>query len=199
MSNLIIKAGAPGKDGLVAAVSKESARWEYVGFEVYQLQVGDTLSRSAEGNEICLVLLAGKADVRAGAQLFAGIGERMSVFEDLPPYAVYIPAGGHYEVTALTELELAVCLAPGTGKYAPRLIAPCDTVVKHAVLAVCHGEWSTFCLSRVKPRACWSWKYVRVAAIGPAILRTSMTVTIYLLSLTWKRHTTTGLTRLMVL
>ncbi|MEK4463790.1 5-deoxy-glucuronate isomerase [Paenibacillus sp. FSL H8-0315] len=130
MSNLIIKAGAPGKDGLVAAVSKESARWEYVGFEVYQLQVGDTLSRSAEGNEICLVLLAGKADVRAGAQLFAGIGERMSVFEDLPPYAVYIPAGGHYEVTALTELELAVCLAPGTGKYAPRLIAPCDTVAE---------------------------------------------------------------------
>lgn len=130
MSDLIIKAGAPGKDGLVAAVSKESAGWKYVGFEVYQLQAGATLNRSAEGNEICLVLLAGKADVTVDGQLFAGIGGRMSVFEDVPPYAVYVPAGAHYEVTALTELELAACLAPGTGKYAPRLITPSDSVAE---------------------------------------------------------------------
>jgi 5-deoxy-glucuronate isomerase len=128
MSDLIIKAGAPDKDGLVAAVSKESAGWKYVGFEVYQLQAGDTLNRSAEENEICLVLLAGKADVRVDGQLFAGIGGRMSVFEDVPPYAVYVPAGARYEVTALTELELAACLAPGTGQYAPRLITPSDAV-----------------------------------------------------------------------
>ncbi|WP_054943314.1 5-deoxy-glucuronate isomerase [Paenibacillus ihuae] len=130
MSDLIIKAGAPGKDGLVAAVSKENAGWKYVGFEVYQLQAGDVLKRSAEGNEICLVLLAGKADVKVDGQLFAGIGGRMSVFEDMPPYAVYVPAGAHYEVTALSELELAACLAPGTGKYAPRLIAPSDAVAE---------------------------------------------------------------------
>ncbi|ASA24828.1 5-deoxy-glucuronate isomerase [Paenibacillus donghaensis] len=130
MTDLIIKGGPPGKDGLVAAVSKESAGWKYVGFEVYQLQAGDTLNRSAEGNEICLVLLAGKADVRVDGQEFTGIGERMSVFEDVPPYAVYVPAGGQYEVAALTELELAVCLAPGTGKYAPRLIAPSDVVAE---------------------------------------------------------------------
>ncbi|MBY0009554.1 5-deoxy-glucuronate isomerase [Paenibacillus typhae] len=127
MSDYLIRAGAPGKDGLVTAVSKESAGWKYVGFEVYQLQAGDTLSRSTEDNEVCLVLLSGKADVKAGDQLYAGIGERMSVFENLPPYAVYVPAGGQYEITALTELELAVCLAPGTGKYPPRLIAPSDT------------------------------------------------------------------------
>ncbi len=130
MSKLLIKGRPPGKDGLVVAVSKESAGWKYVGFEVYQLQAGDTLNRSTEGNEICLVLLAGKANVRADGQLFTDIGERMSVFEDMPPYAVYIPAGGRYEVTALTELELAVCLAPGTGKYGPRLIAPSDAVVE---------------------------------------------------------------------
>lgn len=131
MTDLLIKGGPPGKDGLVAAVSKESAGWKYVGFEVYQLQAGDTLARSAEGNEICLVLLAGKADVRADGRLFAGIGWRMSVFEDVPPYAVYIPAGGQYDVTALTELELAVCLAPGRGKYKPRLIAPSDMVTEN--------------------------------------------------------------------
>ncbi|QSF45336.1 5-deoxy-glucuronate isomerase [Paenibacillus tianjinensis] len=128
MPDLIVKAGAPGKDGLVAAVSKESAGWKYVGFEVYQLQAGELLTRSAEGNEVCLVLLSGKADVKVDGEVFADIGERMSVFEDMPPYAVYVPAGGQYEVTALTELELGVCLAPATGKYPPRLITPSDAV-----------------------------------------------------------------------
>lgn len=131
MSKLIIKAGVPDKDGLVAAVSPESAGWKYVGFEVYQLQAGDSLNRLAQKNEICLVLLAGKADVKVDDVLYSDIGERMSVFEDQPPYAVYVPAGGRYEVTALTELELAVCLAPGTGKYSPRLIAPSDAVVEN--------------------------------------------------------------------
>lgn len=130
MRHLIIKAGVPGKEGLVAAVSKESAGWKYVGFEVYQLQAGELLSRSADGNEVCLVLLAGKADVKVDDILYAGIGERRSVFEDLPPYAVYIPAGAQYEVTALTELELAACLAPAAGKYAPRLITPPDMSVE---------------------------------------------------------------------
>lgn len=130
MSDLIIKAGTPGRDGLVSALSKESAGWKYVGFEVYELQAGNTLNRSAEANEICLVLLAGKADVRVDGRLFAGIGARMSVFEDTAPYAVYVPAGAHYEVTALTELEIAVCLAPGTGKYPARLITPSDAAVE---------------------------------------------------------------------
>ncbi|AIQ44666.1 5-deoxyglucuronate isomerase [Paenibacillus sp. FSL R7-0273] len=130
MSDYLVRAGTPGKDGLVAAVSKESAGWKYVGFEVYQLKAGDTLIRDTEDNEVCLVLLSGKADVKADLQEFSGIGERMSVFENIPPYAVYVPAGGRYEVTALTELELGVCLAPGTGKYPARLIAPSETAAE---------------------------------------------------------------------
>ncbi|UQZ34382.1 5-deoxy-glucuronate isomerase [Paenibacillus sp. PK3_47] len=128
MCDLLIKGGQPGKDGLVAAVSKESAGWKYVGFEVYQLQSGGVLNRRDEENEICLVLLAGRADVSVDGQRFEGIGERMSVFEDIAPYAVYVPAGKDYEVKALSELELAVCLAPGSGKYGARLIAPSDAV-----------------------------------------------------------------------
>lgn len=149
MSELIIKAGAPDQDGLVAAVSPESAGWKYVGFEVYQLQAGDTLDRRAEGNEVCLVLLAGKADIRVDGELFAGIGGRMSVFEDMAPYAVYVPAGANYKVTALTELELAACLAPGTGKYPARLITPSDAVAEDRGMAVCRAGSLISCLSRV--------------------------------------------------
>lgn len=49
MSDLLIKAGAPDKDGCIAAVSPESAGWKYVGFEVYQLQAGATLTRDSGG------------------------------------------------------------------------------------------------------------------------------------------------------
>lgn len=49
MSDLLIKAGAPDKDGRVAVVSPESAGWKYVGFEVYQMQAGATLKRDSGG------------------------------------------------------------------------------------------------------------------------------------------------------
>ncbi|WP_339223126.1 5-deoxy-glucuronate isomerase [Paenibacillus sp. FSL H8-0332] len=130
MSDLLIKAGTPDKDGCIAAVSPESAGWKYVGFEVYQLQAGATLERDSEENEVCLVLLAGKADIEVEGERFADIGGRMSVFEDMAPYAVYVPAGAHYEVSALSELELAVCLAPGSGKYPARLITPSDAAIE---------------------------------------------------------------------
>lgn len=130
MSRLIIKADEPDKDGRILAVTPESAGWKYVGFEVYRLQAGDTLSRVTDGNEACLVLLTGKADVQAGEKKFTGIGSRMSVFEGIPPHAVYVPAGESYAVNALTEVELAVCLAPGTGKYPSRLISPSEIGVE---------------------------------------------------------------------
>jgi 5-deoxy-glucuronate isomerase len=48
----------------------------------------------------------------------------MNVFEKTPPYSVYVPNGDRYEVQALTDLELAVCSAPGKGSYDARLISP---------------------------------------------------------------------------
>ncbi len=55
---------------------------------------------------------------------------RMSMFEGIPPYAVYVSAGKAYEVEALTEVELAVCLAPAKGEYSSRLIHPSEEVVE---------------------------------------------------------------------
>ncbi len=48
----------------------------------------------------------------------------MNVFEKVPPYAVYLPDGVSYRVEATSELELAVCSAPGQGNHEPRLISP---------------------------------------------------------------------------
>ncbi|RXZ82889.1 5-deoxy-glucuronate isomerase [Paenibacillaceae bacterium] len=117
-------------DQPLLSVTPESAGWDYVGFEVYRLSPGEKLSQPTGTDEVCLVLLSGKANVSTDDQSWQEIGKRMSVFEQIPPYSVYVPNDNRYEVEALTDLELAVCRAPGHGNHASRLIGPEDVGVE---------------------------------------------------------------------
>lgn len=110
--------------GLVAEITPESAGWSYVGFALHRLPTGETAAADTGGNEVCLVLVTGKAEVTAGGKRFGVIGERMSPFEG-KPWSVYVPPGASWTVRAETDVELAVCSAPGLGGgLAARLIAP---------------------------------------------------------------------------
>ncbi|MCD9022808.1 5-deoxy-glucuronate isomerase [Cohnella silvisoli] len=125
MSDLIVKPlKQPKDDGSVLSITPESAGWTYVGFEAVHLKAGETLQRNTGTQEVCLVLLSGRADVRTSRNEWTNIGKRMSVFEKTPPYSVYVPNGDRFEVQALTDLELAVCSAPGNGSHEARLISP---------------------------------------------------------------------------
>lgn len=131
MSKLIVTpASSPNEEGSLLQVTPESAGWQYVGFEVVQLAAGETLKRETVDQEVCLVLLSGKADVQTNEEKWQGIGQRMSVFEQIPPYSVYVTSHDSYEVTALTSLQLAVCSAPGAGNHRSRLIAPAQVGVE---------------------------------------------------------------------
>ncbi|OBZ09483.1 5-deoxy-glucuronate isomerase [Bacillus sp. FJAT-26390] len=125
MSKLIVAPSAePNHEGSLMQITPESAEWQYVGFEFIRLAKGQDLRRETADKEVCLVLLSGKADVTTAEQKWQAIGERMNVFEQIPPYSVYVPNGDRYHVHALTELEVAVCSAPGYGNHKARLIAP---------------------------------------------------------------------------
>ncbi|MFD0694454.1 5-deoxy-glucuronate isomerase [Paenibacillus sp. GCM10027628] len=113
-----------GSDGTVLSITPEAAGWSYVGFEVLRLSEGQAIRRETGDREVCLVLLSGLADIVTDQETWNGIGKRMSVFEKIPPYSVYIPNKDSYEIRALTALEVAVCSAPGRGGYGARLIAP---------------------------------------------------------------------------
>ncbi|NNU88345.1 5-deoxy-glucuronate isomerase [Geobacillus sp. 47C-IIb] len=130
MSRLIIPSHSPNEEGNVVRVTPESAGWEYVGFEVYALTKGQTLRKETIDQEACLVLLKGKANIHTRHERWENIGLRMDVFEKIPPYSVYVPSNDVYEVQALTDLELAVCLAPGKGTYPARLIPPSEVGVE---------------------------------------------------------------------
>ncbi|WP_219834535.1 5-deoxy-glucuronate isomerase [Paenibacillus sp. R14(2021)] len=124
MSDLIVRPSTPDEEGNVLRITPESAGWQYVGFEVYRLKPGQSLERQTEGMEVCLVLLSGLADAEADGQSWSNIGRRMDIFEGIPPYSVYVPSQNSYRITALTDVELAVCAAPGQGGHPARLIAP---------------------------------------------------------------------------
>ncbi|KQN99958.1 5-deoxy-glucuronate isomerase [Paenibacillus sp. Leaf72] len=125
MSDLIVKpSAAPGEQGELMNITPQSAGWEYVGFRIVHLEPGEQLKQNTAENEVCLVLLSGRADVRTQKEEWSNIGQRMSVFEKIPPYSVYVPNDDFYQIEAVTALDIAICSAPGQGQHQARLIAP---------------------------------------------------------------------------
>lgn len=124
MTKLLVK--PQGERGCVTKVTPDSAGWTYVGFELHRLAPGESVSQATGGREACLVWVTGKGWATAEGVDFGVLGERMSPFEGVPA-ALYVPAGSDWTVTAETELELAVCTAPGTAGARPaRVIRPED-------------------------------------------------------------------------
>lgn len=129
-SKLLVPSKAqPDEDGNIIRITPESANWKYVGFEVYQLKEGDVFEKATLDQEMAVVLLSGRANAITKYQSWSNIGKRMTVFEETPAYTVYIPNNDSLKIEALTNLEIAVCTAPGKGTYDARLIRPEDVEV----------------------------------------------------------------------
>ena len=124
MSKLLVKARKG--HGRLVHVTPETAGWTHVGFDLDRLAPGQIASGQTEEREVCLVFVSGKGRVHAGERDFGVLGERMSPFEG-KPWSVYVPQGSSWSVMAQTEVELAICSAPGLGGGLPaRIIAPDD-------------------------------------------------------------------------
>ena len=132
MSSLLSRKLVPDSKGRIQKITPESAGWKYVGFEVFLLKSGESLEQKTGVREVCLVLVSGKANIKTRHESWANLGERLSVFdsksitEGKPPYAVYVPNNDDFVVEARTDLELAICSAPGLGNFPARLIKPED-------------------------------------------------------------------------
>jgi 5-deoxy-glucuronate isomerase len=124
MSHLKVK--PQGTNGRVTHVTPESAGWTYVGFDLHRLKPGETVSASTGTRETCLVFVTGKGTTTANGESLGELGSRMSPFEG-KPWSVYLPEGSDWSLTATTDLELAVCTAPGLkGGLPVRVISPDD-------------------------------------------------------------------------
>ena len=132
MSFLLSRKQAPDSKGCIQKITPESASWKYVGFEVFMLRSGESLKQVTGVREVCLVLVSGKANVNSLHNSWENLGGRLTIFGSKsvsvgnPPYAVYVPVNDEFVVEARTDLELAVCSAPGLGNFPARLIKPED-------------------------------------------------------------------------
>lgn len=122
MSPLLVKGRASGRS--VVSVTPESAGWQHVGFEVHRLKTDDALCWQNKTRECCAVILSGTVNIELPGQRWTHIGSRSSVFDETPPFAVYVPNPLLLSITAVSDAEIAFCSAPGSGNIPARLIEP---------------------------------------------------------------------------
>jgi len=118
------KASEPDERGRIQAVTPERAGWRYVGFEAYRLEAGQSLSDEMPDRECCIVLLCGEAEASIDGESFGRIGRRMAIFEQTPPFALYVPPGARWSLKAASPIEIGLGSAPAEGRYSARLIRP---------------------------------------------------------------------------
>jgi len=111
VSPLLAKASPQGRE--IVNVTPERAGWTHVGFRAVRLAAGESETVTTGTRELCLVVLTGTVDVIVDGTTYANLGTRSSVFEEVSPAAVYVPAGKTVAVRASRDSEVALCTAPG--------------------------------------------------------------------------------------
>jgi 5-deoxy-glucuronate isomerase len=130
--SLLVKANATSRE--IVRVTPASAGWRFVGFSAYRFEPATSASGASGAlelhfpdREMCVVVLSGKVSIEAGTQQWASVGERRSVFDDIGPYALYVPPGTRVRVANADSgapAEIAVGDAPASGRYPLRMIEP---------------------------------------------------------------------------
>lgn len=113
VSPLLAKAAQHGRE--IINITPERAGWTHIGFRAVRLAASDSESIETGDRELCLVVLTGTVEVTVDGHTFQHLGTRDSVFDDISPAAVYVPAGKTVVVRAERAAEVALCSAPGGG------------------------------------------------------------------------------------
>lgn len=122
---LQIRPHAPDADGRIHHVTPATAGWEYTSFDVYRLAAGKSISGRCDHHEMCAVIISGAASLSVDGNLMGETEYRPSPF-DGKPWAIYVPLGSSWQVTAMSDLEIALCIAPAQNRKVPLFIRPGD-------------------------------------------------------------------------
>tara|TARA_Y100000766_G_scaffold222394_1_gene194689 strand:+ start:243 stop:533 length:291 start_codon:yes stop_codon:yes gene_type:complete len=83
-NKLLSKYKYPDPDGQTQLITLKKANWKYVSFETKELQKNQTTLIKSDSNEICIVVISGKCNVRNQKINLTQIGDRMSHLEKEP-------------------------------------------------------------------------------------------------------------------
>ncbi len=107
----------------------EDFAYEHLSFQVRRLSSGKEYCSRTGRNELALVVLGGTCSVESSQGKRQHLGDRENVFDGLP-YALYLPIGAEFIVTAESDCELAFCYCRAEKSYPVRLITPDDIEVE---------------------------------------------------------------------
>ena len=125
VSPLLAKAQMSGRE--IVNVTPQRAGWTHVGFRAIRLTEGETEALETGTRELCIVVLSGKVDINVAGVRYANLGTRSSVFDEVSPAAVYVPAGHTVSITGLTGgAEIGLCSAPAGAKPQARAVTVLD-------------------------------------------------------------------------
>ena len=127
---LLHRAAAPGPDGLVVGIDPQSAGWDYTTCHVYRLRPGQSVHRPADGQERLVLVLEGRAAVRAGVHDFGVVGSRTTVFDGRPCPVILLEPGLPVDVVAEADALVVVAGAPGGPVHRTALVEPEDILVE---------------------------------------------------------------------
>jgi 5-deoxy-glucuronate isomerase len=127
MPKLLIK--AKKKTGKVISVTPASAKWKYVGHDVWKLAPGKVARGMEVRRETCIVFISGKGRVKVDGQDFGVLGERESVFEG-KPWSVYVPPKAKWSVEATKDCVINICTAPAKGGKEACVIDPATLTIE---------------------------------------------------------------------
>ncbi|HET7560106.1 MAG TPA: 5-deoxy-glucuronate isomerase, partial [Limnochordia bacterium] len=123
-SPLVLKSSpAPDPAGVVLDLTPARAGWTYVSFRVWRLAENQRVHDRATGEELGLVVLSGRVDIKSNAGEWLEFGGRTGVFAG-KPHALYLPPGTEFELTARGPCEVARCGAKAERGVAAYAITP---------------------------------------------------------------------------
>ncbi|HYU50428.1 MAG TPA: 5-deoxy-glucuronate isomerase, partial [Candidatus Limnocylindria bacterium] len=126
---LLRRAGPPGAEGSIVEISPADAGWSYVGFSAHRLAPGAAIRRPAAAEERLILVLEGRATVRVGTEVFAGVGSRNSVFDGPPPVILAAPET-ELELGAETTALIGLATAPAGSIRRTALIEDTEILVE---------------------------------------------------------------------
>ena len=129
-ASLLRRPHAPDRDGAIIRLDAAEAGWKYIDFAVHRMASGGRLVRPGDSKEVLVLILEGRAAVRAGERAFGELGTRESVFDGPPPPVVLVEPGLEVEVAAVSDALVAIAAAPGGDLRRTAVIATEDILVE---------------------------------------------------------------------
>ena len=115
--------------GASEIITKKNSSLFMLELDMICLTQGEVKEYSERNKEYSLIILGGNCDVTGDGFDYQNIGKRKNVF-DGPATAVYIPRNKKFNITARTDVSMAVCKSPADADFEPALVPPEDVLIK---------------------------------------------------------------------